>query len=178
MGPVKTLLSSKTRPGLLWAQGLIHVASLLIVTSCVQKTPAQAPCFRKQRKCVMRAWHWGSEAGRARQTAPTSSHGHKEHKWVRPLQVCTEVAWGPQRGSGSLGGTSVTSQGKIWGRRGVAGNPPSTELMRKLRDRSARGQETSRDKKSPGRRIGRVAGGLTGQCYLCRTALESAEQWV
>lgn len=180
MGPVKTPLFSKIRPGLLWAQGLIHGASLSIVTPCIQKTPAQAPSFRKQRKCAGCAWHWGPEAGRIRQTVPISSHGHMEYKWVKLLRVCTEVAWGPQSGSGSgsLGGISVTSQGKTWGRRRVARNPPSTELMKELRDRSARGQETGQDKNSPGRRTGRVAGGLTGQCYLCRTALESAEQWV
>lgn len=60
----------------------------------------------------------------------------------------------------------------------MAGNPPSTELMRELGDRSARGQEIGQYKNSPGRRTGRVAGGLTGQCYLCITSLESAEQWV
>lgn len=75
------------------------------------ENPSSGPKFQEAEEICRCVWHWGPEAGRARQTVPTSSHGHTEHKWVRSLWMCTEVTWG------SLGGTSVTSQGKTWGRR-------------------------------------------------------------
>lgn len=109
-----------------------------------------------------------------------SSQGHSEHKWVwRPLRLCMEVAWSPLCGTGRV--CMVASWGRTRDRRRVAGTPPSTKLTRGSSGTgaSAQGQETGQGKESsPGRRTGQVAGGLAGQGYLGRAALESAEQQV